>query len=132
MKNTQNLTFETSKPACPCCGQEIESVFQVMRIISLEGGKDAAFVWQDYCSLAGGCNDDQLEHMVAELRDPQFEFASINCDPSWLKADKRMMQFAAELVLVRIEEPFPDAPSEADLDNLTDWQNWLAGQRQPS
>jgi hypothetical protein len=87
----------------------------------------AAFVWEDYYSLATGLDDDQLEHMVAELRDPHFEFASVNHDGSWSNADKRMMRAAAELWLMGRGLETSDAPSEADLDNLT---GWLASQRQ--
>lgn len=104
---------------CPCCGHEVQSIFQVKNLVSVDGDDDAAFVWEDYCSLAGSLDDDQLKHAAAQLRDPQFEFSSVDCTESWLKADKRMMRAAVLLQLAGGD--FSDTPNEADLDRWIDW-----------
>jgi hypothetical protein len=98
---------------CHVCRQEIASIFQVRKFEVDDCSLDPPSVWRDYCYSVCDMNHDQLERMVLELSDPQFEFSSIEyCHPSWLQVDKRMLQIAAEAFLTNDHSKMTE-PSEA-------------------
>jgi hypothetical protein len=99
-----NITFDT--------------VFDLKRPVSCDGGgDDVPFVWDDYVSIMANFEGGgYLDEVLKLLRDPTFEFTEQNCDPAWLRADKRL----ALAVAIAVDAGYAlDAPGFDE--NIEDW-----------